>query len=157
MPAPNAPAVPFAELRPKAKTMRPMALRYCTLKAMADGLRAEVDKVQRRLLLEECQLFKDLTDGGRVTDPKDYWLSQDDDACKAYFAAQDRELRAAGIKPPEMADEFCPALVAEHDVSKARGAIIEAMAPLVGIKREALYGKNEEKFFDLAMGLILNA
>lgn len=137
--------------------MRPMAVRYCALKAIAEDIRAQVDKVQRRLLLEECQLFKDLTDGGRVIDPKEYWLSQDEDACKAYFAAQDRELRAAGIKPPEMADEFCPALVAEHDVIKARGAIIEALAPLVGIKREALYGKSEEVFFDLAMGLILNA
>jgi hypothetical protein len=134
-----------------------MAVRYCALKAIAEDIRAQVDKVQRRLLFEECQLFKDLTDGVRVIDPKDYWLSQDADACKAYYAAQDRELRAAGVKPPEMEDEFCPALVAEYDARKARRAIIEALAPLVGIKSEALYGEEEEKFFGLALGLILNA
>lgn len=137
--------------------MRPMAMSYCALKAIADGIRADVDKVQRRLLLEECQLFKDLIDGGRVIDPKDAWLSENDDAFKSYIAAQDRELRAAGIKPPEMDYEYCPALVAEYAAIKARGAIIDALAPLVGIERGRLFGENEEKFFELAMGLILNA
>jgi hypothetical protein len=157
MPAPKAAAVLLAELQPKARAMRPMAMSYCALKAIADGIRADVDKVQRRLLLEECPLFKDLSDGGRVIDPKDAWLSEQDDAFKAYVAAQDRELRAAGIKPPEMGDEYCPALVAENAAVKARGAIIDALAPLVGIERGCLFGENEERFFELAMGLLLNA
>lgn len=157
MPALKAPAIQAAELRAKAMNMRPMAVRYCALKVIAEDLRAAVDKVQRRLLLDECPLFKDLDGGDRIIDPKDYWLSQDEAACKAYYAAQDRELRAAGIKPDDMDDQFCPALVAEHNVIKARLAIIDALAPLVDINPEHLYGDNEDKFFELAMGLILKA
>ena len=157
MPATKHPAIQAAELRAKAMNMRPMAVRYCALKVMAENIRAEVDKVQRRLLLEECPLFKDLDGGGRIIDPKDYWLCQDEAACKAYYAAQNRELRAAGIKPDEMDDKKCPALVAEHDVIKARRAIVDALAPLVAIDPQRLYGEKEEQFFELALGLILNA
>lgn len=157
MPALKAPAIQAAELRAKAMNMRPMAVRYCALKVIAEDLRAAVDKVQRRLLLDECPLFKDLDGGDRVIDPKDYWLCQDEAACKAYYAAQNRELRAIGIKPDDMDDEFCPALVAEHDVIKARRAIIDALAPLVDIDPQYLYGEKEDKFFELAMSLILNA
>jgi len=157
MPALKAPAIQAAELRAKAMNMRPMAVRYCALKVIAEDLRAAVDKVQRRLLLDECPLFKDLDGGDRIIDPKDYWLCQDEAACKAYYAAQDRELRAAGIKADDMDDQFCPALVAEHNVIKARRAIVDALAPLVDINPENLYGDNEDKFFELAMGLILKA
>lgn len=157
MPALNAPAIQFAEVRAKANNMRHLALEYCARQAFAEAIRGQVEEVQRRLLLEECPLFRDLTDGARVIEPKDYWLSEDDDACKAYYAAQDRELRAAGIKPDDMDDRFNPALVAEHQARDARRAVINAVAPLVDLDPKLLYGETEDKFFKLAMGLILNA
>ena len=92
-----------------------------------------------------------------MIDPKDYWLSEDEDACKAYSAAQNRELRAAGIKPDDMDDEYCPALVAANQAMDARRAVINAVAPLVGIDPMRVYGDKEARLFELAMGLITNA
>jgi hypothetical protein len=69
----------------------------------------------------------------------------------------DWELRAAGIKPDDMDYGFCPALVAENQARDARRAVINAVAPLVDLNLNFLYGEKEDKFFELAMGLILNA
>lgn len=150
----------FEEIRAKAKIIRPLALDCVAKEAIAKVVREQVDTVQRRLLLEECQLFADLDGGDRIIDPKKTYLSQDDDACKAYYAAQNRELRAAGIKPPEMDEEFCPALVAENQEMLARRAFLTAMAPLFGVNPSDLLCSRQdliEKFFELAMGLVLKA
>lgn len=156
MPAQAAP-LPTA-IRAQAKAIRPLALEYCAKKAMAEVLRDRVDAIARQLLAEECPLYMTLNeDGGRVIDPKDYWLAEDEDALKAYYAAMNRDLRAAGIKPDDMDDDYCPALVAEHDVVRARAAVINAVAPMVGLDLGLLYGEKEEQFFQLAMELILKA
>jgi hypothetical protein len=156
----TAQAAPLAlpEMRAKAKAMRPLALEYCAKQGKAEVLREEVDAIARRLLAAECPLFHDRNGTGeRITEPKDYWLCEDDAAIKAYYAAQDRELRAIGLKPAEMGDEYCPALVAENDARKARRAVINALAPLAGIDPKWLLGEKEERFFELAMQLILQA
>jgi hypothetical protein len=155
----NAQAAQLAlpEMRVKAKELRPLALEYCIKKAIADDLRELVDAIARRLLAGECPLFKDIDNKERVIEPKDYWLSDDEEALKAFYAAKDRELRAANIKPAEMDDGFCPALVAENDARDARWAVIEALAPLVDLDPKRLWGEMEERFFQLAMELILKA
>jgi hypothetical protein len=157
MPALKAPAIQFAEVRAKAMGMRPLALEYCAKKGIAEVLREEVDAIAKRVLADKCPLYRDLEDGERVIEPKDYWLSEDELALKAYYAAMDWELRAAGIKPDDMDYGFCPALVAENQARDARRAVINAVAPLVDLNLNFLYGEKEDKFFELAMGLILNA
>jgi hypothetical protein len=147
-----------AKFRAKARAMRGDAELYCTALAFAQTMREQVDAIAARLLAEECPLYMDLNGrGDRIVAPKDTWLCEDQPALDAYYAAMDRELRAAGLKPDEMEDGYCPALVAEHNAQKLRWAIIDAMAPLVGIDRKQLWGDNEAKFFELVMGLILNA
>lgn len=146
------------ELRTLAKSLHPVAIEYCSKRSFADDMRKNVDAIARRLLSGECPLYKDLNKGGeRITEPKDYWLSTDEKACAAYYAAQNRELRAAGLKPAAMDDELCPALVANTEAMQVRWKIIDAMAPVIGIDRKQLYGENEDMFFKLVMGLILNA
>lgn len=154
-------------IRAEAKKLRPMALEYLAKKALAAEIREQVDAIQRRLLAEECPLYKDLErneriqaargEDERIIDPKDYWLAEDQDALNAYYAAQDRELRAAGLKPDCMDFDYCPALVAENNAGKVRWALLDAMAPMIGLRREQLWGAKEDQFFDLAMKLILNA
>lgn len=155
----NAQAAPLAlpEMRAKAKELRPLALEYCMKKAIADDMRERVDAIARRLLAGECPLFMGPEGNDRVIEPKDYWECEDEAALQAFYAAKDRELRAAYIKPADMDDEFCPALVAENDARNARWAVIEALAPLAGIDPKWLWGEKEERFFQLAMEMILKA
>jgi hypothetical protein len=150
----------FEAIRAKVKDIRPLALDCLAKEAIAKVVREQVDTVQRRLLLGGCPLFADLDGGYRIIDPEKTYLSQDEDAWKAYEAAQNRELRDAGIKPPEMDDEFCPALVAEHQEVLARRAFLAAMAPLFGVNPSNLLCSHQDRvkeFFELAMALVLKA
>lgn len=145
----------LANVRRQAKDYKPLALLYCAAKGRAEVIGEQVEAIARRLLAEECPLKDD--EGVQILEPKYYWLCEDDDALKAYYAAQNRELRAAGIKPADMDDEFCPALVANTEAIKLRHQLVNAMAPLVGIDPHWLWGDKEEEFFQLAMNLILAA
>lgn len=155
MPAIKHPAIQAAELRAKAMNMRPQAVELATLKLVANDLRQEVDLIADRLLATECPLFDE--EGQRILKHNLYWLAQDQNHLNAFYAAMNRELRAAGLKPADMDDEKCPALVAEHAVVLAQCAIINTLAPLVGIDPERLWGEKRDQFLELAMGLILNA
>jgi hypothetical protein len=146
-----------ALFRAKAQELRPLAVEYCAKKGIAEVLREQVDAIAKRVLADECPLYRDLEDGERVIEPKDYWLCEDEAALKAYYAAMDRELRAAGLKPDEMELDYCPALVAQNNAMEARRQIIRVMAPLVGIERNLLWGDKEDQFFELVMGLIFKA
>jgi hypothetical protein len=68
----------------------------------------------------------------RITDPKDMYLSTDEEQVNAYYAAVDKALRENGIKPQDMPAEHCPLLVAEHNQIKAEWALISAAAAMLG-------------------------
>jgi hypothetical protein len=155
MPATKHPAIQAAELRAKAMNMRPIAEGYLALKLIADDLRIEVDKIAARLLATECPLFDE--EGERILKNQLTYTAIDEGALNAFYAAMNRELRAADIKPADMGDEYCPALVARSAFIDAQCAIINTLAPLVDINPERLWGDKRDQFLELALGLILNA
>lgn len=68
----------------------------------------------------------------RITDPKDLYLSTDEERVSAYYAAVDRALRENGIKPADMPEDHCPLLVAKHKQVKAEWDLIEEAARMLG-------------------------
>jgi hypothetical protein len=69
--------------------------------------------------------------GERILDWEYAWMTGDEQFA-AICARMNLEMRAAGLKPADMADEMCPALVAKYDLTKARTKLVEATAPLFG-------------------------
>ena len=85
---------------------------YLLARARAELMREKIDEIQRAIL-KESPLKNDLEvrHGMKqelITDPKLVYLSEDEEACQDYFAECNKRERAAGLKPDDMKDEFCP-------------------------------------------------
>jgi hypothetical protein len=141
--------------RAAIKALRPHAMAVLALRLRAQAIRAQVDEVAAAILRDDVALFDDA--GERILEPARYWLAKDDAALAAYYAAQNQQLRAAGIKPAQMPDDNCPALVAEHAVIKAERQVAEGMAELVGLEPHRIYGVRHDEFLDLAMKAVMAA
>lgn len=89
--------------------------------------------------------------GERITDPELLYLSGDEELCSRYFAACDVEHRRHGFTGPE---GHCPALIAEHDHTKAEWALLKLACPVIGIPDwESVHGQHREKLLELLLGL----
>jgi hypothetical protein len=129
-------------------------------------VREKVDEIQRQALLDIPIFVSDKWEraGQRIADPEMIYLAAGD--LQAYYSECDKRERAAGIKPAEMAFDYCPALVAERDQTKAEWLVIKEMARILGeIKPEEmsdrlLCAKNgletRQRFIDLTVGLVVN-
>lgn len=150
------------QLKQWAKDNRRLALAVCAAQAYAETMREAVDKIQRQILAE-LPLYDDLmaehkgTERKRITDPKHTYLSQDEAACQRYFAECNTRTRAAGLKPADMPDEYCPALVAEHDQIKAERALLDSGGALCGFGSDDLWGELRDRGLKLFLGAALNA
>ena len=136
---------------------------YLMAKAYAMTMRERVDEVQRAILAE-CPLYIDpqWIEKGRqeekITDPKHTYLATDTDS-KLYFEECNWRERKLGIKPKDMPDEHCPALVAEHLQVQAEWLLLECGWNAIGGEEggwENMYGKNREKFIDLMCKIVVN-
>lgn len=67
-------------------------------------------------------------DGKPVTEPKDAWTLNDDDHAE-YVRRKQAAQAAAGYDVPE---GYCPALMAEADVTKAENALLDIAAKHLG-------------------------
>ena len=139
---------------------------------IAQVTREEVDKVQSAVL-QDIALYDDLMathqerEPERVYNPGQTYLSQDEPALKRYYAATDAALRAKGLKPDDMATEYCPALVAEHNETKAEWALLDAAAEMLELDFDGqelnsrlLCHKNglerRQEFLDILIKLVVN-
>ena len=109
---------------------------YIATRAAAETITAAVKPVYAEVLAG-FEFYNDLSvehgaERKRITDPDDLYQSTDEDGASRYYAAIDRALRQAGLKPDDMPADHCPALVAEHDQVKAEWALIEAAAAMLG-------------------------
>jgi len=145
--------------------------KYLACRTVAEVTREKVDEVQR-LVLENVALYDDLSAGHegreseRITDPGRSWLSGDEEALERYYDATDKELRARGLKPDDMERDYCPALVAEYDQTKAEWAILDAVAEMLELdfdgqelnSRLLSHGglEDRQKMLDIAVGLVVN-
>lgn len=142
---------------------------YLTLKTKAEAVRKQVDAVQRQVLTE-IPLYNDLAvehglDKERIAEPGQVYLSQDENTLGRYYKAIDAKLRELGIKPADMQLDYCPALVAENEQTKAERALIDEAAKMLGtyegpgqFNNALLSTQNgletRQKFIDLTVGLV---
>ena len=136
---------------------------YLMAKAYAMTMRERVDEVQRAILAE-CPLdtAPEFIERGRpdekITDPKHTYL-----ATEVHFRDYQDEcnhrLRKLGIKPDDMPDEHCPALIAEHLQVQAEWLLLEYGWNAMGGEKggwENLWGEDRKKFLDLLCKIVMN-
>ena len=134
---------------------------YLAARVAAEAMREQVDAL-RTPLLTEIELYADLSDGRRITAPRDYWLSEDNAALARYYQECDRREKAAGLKPDDMPVDSCPALVLEEAQLAAEHELITASGAPFGIDNDKLLcgpdglGRRQ-KWLDLVVGLVLAA
>ena len=144
---------------------------YMMLLAKAQTIRKHVDKIQRGILAE-CPLTcghredigKDTPE--KIIDPENVYLCEDKDRLEDYYAECDKRERAEGLKPASMERDYCPALVAEHDVVKSQWLLFDAAARMLGLDFDGKELNNtllcmglqkHQEFIDLCCKLIVNA
>jgi hypothetical protein len=139
---------------------------YLVARAAAETMREAVDEIATDVLTR-VELYNDLAvrherdERRRITEPRYTYLSEDEEATKAYFAECDKAERAAGLKPAEMPNEHCPALVAEHEQAKAEWALIDAAATFLQMDnpldfKKHLFGEKRQRFIDLTASMVLS-
>jgi len=130
---------------------------YLLAKAYARLKREQVDNI-RRAVMRESPLYD--TDGNLITDPAHSWNTSDE-AFKAFAAECSRRERQAGVKPDAMADEYCPALVAETLLIDAQRVLVDATGPMAGVDWDMLCRYVDGKlgtntWCDLWAGMVVN-
>lgn len=91
-----------------------------------------------------------------ITDHEHLYLCEDEALFQHYLDLADERLKAAGIKPADMERDWCPYLVAKHELVKAEWALIDATGAPFGISTDSpLYGENRQKWLDLVVGAAL--
>lgn len=151
--------VTIADISPAIKTAVGAVL---LAKAYAEVKREQVDKVNREILTE-CPLSNGLeVEHGQshedITDPKLVYLCTNQDLLDDYYAESNKRLRERGIKPPEMPDSYCPALVAEDVLRTAEHVLVEAAEPVFGVSLDQItcYLDKYHQYIDLLCGLVVN-
>lgn len=147
--------------------MNSAANAYLMARTYAEIMREKVDKVEREILIEAPLTNGYETKHGKsprpITEPKDVYLCNDELLLQDYYAEVNKRERAAGLKPDNMPDEFCPALIAENAQIKAEQILIDVTAEMLGEKdnfRQKLLCaglKKYHQFIDLAMKLIASS
>lgn len=94
----------------------------------------------------------------RITDPKALFGCQDEALCAWYYAEANRRARAAGLKPADLPDNHCPALVAEELQWQAEEAVIALAAPVFGLTSDQvrLTLNTRDRFLELVIRLLVN-
>ena len=131
---------------------------YLMARVYAEAMRERVDAIGREIL-KEMPLYADMADGSaRIVEPSQIFLCTDDAATGAYFLEASKRERAAGIKPTNMPDEYCPALVAESRLSKIENMLIDASGKALGVDSNSpgMYLERRKRYIDLVVGMIVN-
>lgn len=131
---------------------------YLMAQIRAETIREKVNVIQRDILSESPlspgELAAKCKHTEPITDPKYIYLCDDQAQLADYFAEASKREREAGLKPDEMPDEHCPALVAEHFQTEVENMLIKAAGKPLGI--DHLYGELRKRFLDLVVRLVVN-
>lgn len=92
--------------------------------------------------------------GAPILEPSDDWQAEPE-AFRSYCLELSNRERAAGIKPASMGDEYCPALVARNRMIVAERALIDATAPVFGIRPASLTLEKAKEWCELVTELLL--
>lgn len=113
---------------------------------LAAERRAHVNSYLLPLLLD-AGLRK--PDGVQVTDLGRLYLCKDEEACARFFAACDAAHAANGYAG--LGAGYCPALMAENEVTKAERALLAVAAKGLFAGADLLHGKSREKLLALLL------
>lgn len=103
-----------------------------------------------------CQRENGMKPDDIILAPEQAYLLDDDD-WTWYLAECNKERKKAKLHVEN--EEFCPLLVAENNLRKARKLLIDAMEPLTGIKFDDLFTdfpNNYNKYIDLSLRLLVS-
>lgn len=142
---------------------------YVGKRAIAETMRAEVDKVTTQLLTD-IELYSEgnnYRSSKRIFNPSDTWLCRDDEVMETFYTEIDNRLKEVGLKPDDMERDFCPALVAEHEQIKAEWQMLTEVAKMLeldmtgnDLNNQLLCQKDglnkRREFIDMTVGLVLN-
>lgn len=142
---------------------------YLMARAYAETMRGKVDEIQRAIL-EECPLANGVEqehgiEPKEITDPHRAWLCSDNDMMQDYYAESDKRLRAANLKPDDMPDAHCPALVAEHIQLKTEWLMLDCATEMLGMDFDGKELNNRllcmslekrQEFINLLVKLVVN-
>ena len=140
---------------------------YLLARAYHETMREKVDEVYREILTEIPVYADQFDHTEQILDVKNLYLCSDDEECKDVYAEGNKRLREMGLKPDDMPDSHCPALVAERDQRDAERAIFEAASVMLELEltgQELNNGllcmkkglEKRQEFIDATVGLILS-
>ena len=110
---------------------------YLMAAAYAKAMRDRVDAVHAEILTE-CPIYADLDDGQQILRSRDLYLCSNEALCADFYAEANHRLRKMGIKPADMPDEHCPALVAENLECKSKNFLAEVSGRPFGVTAHKL-------------------
>jgi len=136
---------------------------YLLARTYAETKRGQIDAIQRAILAE-FPIYAKLDNGELITDPKHVYLCTDEAELKFYYDECNVRTRAAGLKPDDMPDSHCPALVAETIQTQTEHLLIECGAEMLGVDDPKGFGnkllcsglKHYEEFIRLIVSLVVN-
>ena len=138
---------------------------YFMARTYAEVMRERVDEVQRAVLAErpldmDPKWIEKGREDEKITEPSLTYLATDAHF-KDYLAECNHRERKLGIKPKDMPDEHCPALVAEHLQTQTEWLLLECGWAAIDVDGshdgwKLLYGDKRKTFIDLLCGLVVN-
>jgi len=149
------------DITPEVKTS---VRAYLLARANAEVMREAITKIETEILQESPLTDARFEHGKKITNPKDAWLA-DDSEWADYFMEVNTRTRKAGLKPDDMPDDHCPALVAEHIQMQAEQLILENAADMMGLEFDGkelnhkllcLGLEKRQQFLDLVIKLVVN-
>lgn len=100
-------------------------------------VRAYQEKVLKRFSFLPNPELEEESNAPILTPGQEYLLTDED--AKKVFAAYNEERKKAGLKVES--EDHCPLCVAEHLLTKAKWALVEALEPLTGLTHDMLMRK----------------
>jgi hypothetical protein len=159
----SAPTQPWSTRTLEAKLITDANLQrvlaYQAALAAIDAIRPKVKAIQREELLKRYRNGQPLVDektGRPITAPEHAWTASRE-AYRAFCLETNRIERLTGIKPKSMPDEYCPLLVAQHEVIKKRQNLLSWNLPILGIDSQFFPLEKGEKLADLISKLLLSS
>ena len=140
---------------------------YLMARAYAETMRERIDKIETAVLVQ-CPLtngleIKHVQPAREITEPKEVYLCTDKDMLEEHYGEVNHRVRAAGLKPDDMPDSHCPALVAESLQCDTEHLIIDTAIEMLNLDKDfghTLICNGMDKyhqFIDLVCKLVINA
>ena len=134
-----------------------IALKIEEKRKIAIDLRNKVDEIYKKIL-KEIPLYTDTNMVGgkrkRIYSHDKLILADDDKSFAKVIQQVSDESRKQGIKPDDMKDDYCPALVARQEVIEAQWELIAETGEILGIENNELLSlgmKKYQKWIDLVI------